>query len=87
MANTSSAKKALRVSVRKAERNKVTRKKMRELIKETRKAVEAKDKKTAEKLLVEAFSAIDTAAKKNVIHNNTASRYKSRLAKKVASLG
>ncbi|HKV12056.1 MAG TPA: 30S ribosomal protein S20, partial [Thermoanaerobaculia bacterium] len=41
----------------------------------------------AQELLPQTFSVIDATAQKKVIHANTASRYKSRLAKTVASLG
>jgi small subunit ribosomal protein S20 len=41
----------------------------------------------ASALLPETLSVIDKTAQKKVIHANTASRYKSRLAQKVAALG
>jgi small subunit ribosomal protein S20 len=46
-----------------------------------KKVRQAPDKETAEKILPAAYSALDRAAKKNVIHPNKASRLKSRLAK------
>ena len=48
----------------------------------------AKDKKKAdaEKLLPTVYKAIDMAAKRNIIHKNTAARKKSKMAKLVASL-
>lgn len=49
-------------------------------------ASKAKDKKEAEKLLPEAFKAIDTAAKKNIIHPKNAARKKSNMSKLVAGL-
>ena len=44
----------------------------------------AKKEKTV-KAVSEAFSQVDKAAKKNVMHKNRASRIKSRLAKLIAS--
>jgi small subunit ribosomal protein S20 len=41
--------------------------------------------KEAEKSMQAAYSALDKAAKKGVIHKNTASRKKSRLAKLVGA--
>ena len=40
----------------------------------------------AKKLLSEAYSVIDTACKKNIIHKNNAANKKSRLARAVAQL-
>jgi len=78
MANTSSAKKAL-INARRKRDFKSTRN-------EVLKAVKAKNKKSAESLMPEAYKAIDKAAKMNIIHKNTAARYKSRLATKVGSI-
>jgi len=48
-----------------------------------KKAVSDFRKNPGSALLTSAFSALDRAAKVNVIHNNTASRLKSRLSKLV----
>ncbi len=40
----------------------------------------------AQKALSAAFAALDKAAKKHIIHKNTASRKKSRLAKMIAKV-
>lgn len=84
MANTKSAKKAIRVSKRKAVINLKRRVAFKDARKAVRKAVKAGDKAGAEKLLGKAFKEIDKSAKTNVIHKNAAARYKSRLAKHVA---
>lgn len=42
-------------------------------------------KADAEALLPTVYKSIDTAAKKNIIHRNAASRRKARMAKLVAS--
>lgn len=76
MANTSSAKKAIRSS----ERKKIINLRTKRAFKEASKAVGAKG--SSADALTKAFKAIDKAAKANVIHRNTAARYKSKLAKK-----
>lgn len=81
---TSSAKKALRGSIRKNETNALTKAKIKDSVKGFKLAVSKGEKKT-EELLSKAYKELDTAAKKNVIHKNKASRLKSRLAKKLAS--
>ncbi len=86
MANTSSAKKAIRVSERKRVNNLRHRREMSEARKAVRKAVANKDKKTAEMLLPKAYKEIDKAAKRKIIQKNTAARYKSRLVAKIKSI-
>ena len=50
------------------------------------KALEGKDKKTAQELYAKLNKTLDKAVKKNITKKNTANRAKSRLAKKVNSL-
>ena len=78
---TKSAKKALRGSLVKKAMNDRNKKNIKESVKKIEKLVKEKNKDEAKKLLPEAYSAIDKAAKKGVIKKNTASRKKSRLAK------
>jgi small subunit ribosomal protein S20 len=85
MANTTSAKKALRSSDRKAVMNLIVRRAYKEASKEVKKLVLKKDKKASEALSL-AYKQIDKAAKSNVIHKNTAARYKSNLAKSLKKL-
>ncbi|MBD3280346.1 30S ribosomal protein S20 [Candidatus Dojkabacteria bacterium] len=83
MANTKSAKKAIRVQNRKRSIN------MKRIVdyKSARKAVidllNKGDVEEAEKKLPEAQKAIDKAAKNNTIHPNKAARLKSRLSAKI----
>jgi len=86
MPNTKSAIKALRVSTRKRGYNLVTIGKYKDALKEVRKAIVAKNKGEATKLLPSAFKQLDKAAKKSVIHANKSSRLKSRLAAAIAKL-
>lgn len=86
MPNTKSAQKAMRQSRRRTEINARTKFKYKGAVKSVRKAVGASDAKLAAEELKKAMSALDKAVKKNVIHKNTASRRKSRLAKAIAKL-
>mgnify|MGYP005836353217 CR=1 FL=1 len=86
MANTSSAKKAIRVSERKRIINLRKNRQYKEDRKAVFKAITNKDKTSAEKLLPAAYQSIDKAVKGNVIHKNTAARYKAQLARMIKSL-
>jgi small subunit ribosomal protein S20 len=81
---TSSAKKALRASKHKAVFNMKRRDAISDTVKKVKKLIVAKSIKEAEALLPTAFQVIDKACKTNLIHKNTASRKKSRLAKMLA---
>jgi small subunit ribosomal protein S20 len=83
---TSSAKKALRASKHKAVFNLKRKDAISDIIKKVKKLVIDKKVKEAEALLPTAFKAIDKACKTNLIHKNTASRKKSRLAKMLAKV-
>lgn len=83
---TSSAKKALRVSIDRKAINDATRAKVKEALKGARLAIAKGDKDVLEKISL-AQRELDIAAKKNVIHRNRAARLKSRLAKKLSKSG
>ncbi len=73
----SSKKRARQAKVREA-RNKISKRKVKEAIKEL--LADAKEGgKNAGELFKKVQSTIDTAVKKNLIHKNTAARKKSRL--------
>ena len=86
MANTKSALKAIRKSEKNYVRNLAQKRAYKEAKKNVLKAVEAKDKVKASELMPLAQKALDKAAKNKVIEKATASRYKSRLVKKIKSL-
>jgi small subunit ribosomal protein S20 len=77
------AESVARSSERKRQRNRSTRSVTKTAILKTEKLIESNELESAQKALAEASSIIDKAAKKKVIHRNTASRRKSRLAKKL----
>ena len=80
MANIRSAEKQRRQSEKAKVRNRAGKSKLKSALKSARAAVvgEAKEVGAA---LSRTFSEIDRAAKHGIIKNNTADRYKSRLAK------
>lgn len=80
MANTKSARKRVRTNERNRLRNRKARTQLRSQVRSFREAVKAGDVETAGELLRAAHAAIDRTAKKGIIHDRTASRYKSRLA-------
>ncbi len=79
MAITSSAKKAHRASLNKRVFNVRRKKALTSAIKLFNKTLVSDGATEAEKILPEAYKAIDKANKRGVIKNNTASRKKSRL--------
>ncbi len=81
MANTKSALKEIRKSSRRRVRNRLVRGSTRTAVKRATRAAQTGDASTPEALSA-AFSALDKAATKGVIHKNAAARHKSRLAKK-----
>ncbi len=81
---TSSAKKALRQSVRRRERNIKRKDAYKSAVKIYKKLLAAKNIKEAQAKLAAAYKALDKAAKTGAIKKNKAARLKSRLAKLTA---
>jgi small subunit ribosomal protein S20 len=82
---TKGAEKANRQSKRKRIFNVRRKSVMADVVKSVQKAVTAGDANKAKELLPQAYKAIDKAAKRGVIKDNTAARKKSRLTAKVKS--
>ena len=76
---TKGAKKAHRASLRKRVFNVRRTRTMNDVVKKARKAIAGGNTEEAEKMLPLAYKAIDKAAKRGVIKENTAARKKSRL--------
>lgn len=83
MAQHASAQKAMRQSAKRRARNRQTLSRLRTQIKKFRAAVARADGTSNDKLLAETASHVDKVAKKGTIHPRTASRYKSRLARRL----
>ena len=86
MANTASAKKAVRKLARRTAVNKANRTRMRTFIRKTEEAIASGDKEKAAEALKSAQPEIMKAVTKGVVNKNTASRKVSRLAKRVKAL-
>lgn len=85
MPNKKSATKALKQSVKRAVRNFKVKRAVKDIIKDSKKLIETKEKQAAEKVK-QAVKLLDKAAAKKVIKKNTAARKKSRLMKKLNSI-
>ena len=86
MANTKSAKKAARQTVRRTNANKGRRSRARSYARKVEEAIEAGDKKAAAAALKEAEPVLARTAQKGLLHRKTASRTVSRLAKRVSAM-
>ncbi|MCT7374529.1 30S ribosomal protein S20 [Chelativorans salis] len=87
MANTTSAKKAVRKIARRTAVNKSRRSRVRGFIRKVEEALAAGDKEAAQNALKAAQPELMRAASKGVVHKNTASRKVSRLSQRVKTLG
>lgn len=76
---TKSAKKALRQTRRRTVRNLRRKETYKKVLKQVRKLLAAKKLADAEKLVPQAYKALDKAAKTGVLKPNAAARRKSRL--------
>ncbi len=83
MANIKSAKKRIRTSAKRAERNKSVRTSVKTAIKKVYAAVETSDKAKAEEELKKAIGVIESAGSKGVYHKNNVSRKVSHITKAV----
>ena len=86
MAHHSSALKQMRQSLKHRARNRKNLSQVKTQVKKLRAAIAKGDADAAKKSLSETVGEIDRAAKKGVIHDNAAARYKSRLSRKVNAL-
>ncbi|HEY5550092.1 MAG TPA: 30S ribosomal protein S20 [Candidatus Saccharimonadales bacterium] len=82
-----SAKKRVKVAAKARSRNLHTKRQVREALKAFAVALEGGKPAEVTKSHRGFMSAIDIAAKKNVIHKNKAARFKSRLSKRLKDAG
>ncbi len=87
MANNPSTEKRIRQNEKRRQRNKSLKTKIKNKRKEIQNAIEAESPDRAENSLQELYGLCDRAAKKGAIHENKASRIKSRMTKRVNELG
>ena len=86
MANTSSAKKAVRKLARRTAINRMRRSAMRTQLRKAEEAIAGGDAAQARAVLAVTESVVMRSAQKGVIHANTASRKVSRLSARVKAL-
>lgn len=82
-----SAKKRVKIAAKAKARNDKTRAQVRDSFKAFKRALEQGKAELISKTQLEATSAIDMAAKYNVLHKNKAARKKSQLAKLAKAKG
>jgi small subunit ribosomal protein S20 len=86
MANHFSALKRARQTERRTARNRANASRLRGTLRELRETIEKGDKSAAEKVYRTTVSVLDKAIQKGTLHENTASRYKSRLGVRVNAM-
>lgn len=86
MANTKSAKKAVRKIARRTDVNKNRRSRMRTFVRSVEVAIDAGDQQAASEALRKAQPEIMRAAQNRILHKNNASRKISRLAARVRAM-
>lgn len=86
MANTSSAKKAVRVMARKTAINKDRRSSVRSALRGVEDAIASGDQAAAKAALAKAEPALMRAVGKGIFHKNTGARKVSRLSKRVKAM-
>jgi small subunit ribosomal protein S20 len=87
VAHHASALKQMRQGEKRRARNRKNLSQLKTQLKKLRSVVAEGNAEAAAKLLPATEAEIDKAAKKGVVHDNAAARYKSRLARKVTALG
>ena len=86
MANTPSAKKAVRQIARRTAANKPRRSQMRTFVRKVEEALATGNSTAAKEALQVAEPLVMRAAQKGIIHKNTASRKVARLTRRVQAL-
>ena len=84
MAKRRAAVKRLRVDKKRHQRNLLIKREIKKALKKFQALFTAKKTQEAKAALGKIYSLLDKAAKKNIIHPNTANRKKARLARKIS---
>src|SRR5210317_1346971 len=80
------ARKRHRQSLERRMRNRAVRSRVRRQMRKLREVIAEGNAAQAKEMLPETFSIIDNGWRKGVLHRNTASRYKSRVARQIQAL-
>lgn len=86
MPNLTNAKKAQRQDKKRTQHNQTIKAEIKSLRVKLRKMIDAKNASEAQKMAQLVCKKLDKASQKNIFKQNTVSRYKSRLMKKVNAL-
>jgi small subunit ribosomal protein S20 len=86
MANTASARKRIRQTKRRTERNQARKSRMRTFVKKVETAIAGGDKDAAQQALRDAQPEMQRAANKGITHKNTIARRVSRLSARIKAL-
>ena len=86
MANIKSSKKAIKVIAKKTENNHELKARVKNLIKDTEKAIAANDKEKANAMFKDVQKYLDQAVSKGLIKSNTSDKQKARLSNKVKNM-
>jgi small subunit ribosomal protein S20 len=87
MANTASARKRIRQTAKRTERNRARKSRVRSFLRKVEQAIAGGDKGAAQEALRAAQPELQRAAGKGVLHANTVARKISRLSARVKALG
>ena len=83
MASHESALKAHKQNLKRRDRNRQLRTRLRNALRDIRTAIDGGSAESVKDALRQTVSLVDKMASKGLIHRNTAGRYKSRLAARV----
>lgn len=86
MANTASARKRIRQTEKRTERNRARKSRVRTFLRKVEQAIASGDKGAAQQALQVAQPEMQRAATKGVFHDNTVSRKISRLSARIKAL-
>jgi len=86
MANTASARKRVRQTLKRTERNRARKSRMRTFVKKVEAAIAGGDKAMAAEALRVAQPEMQRTATKGVVHRNTVSRKLSRLSARIKAM-
>ena len=86
MANTASARKRIRQTEKRTERNRARKSRMRTFLRKVEQAIASGDKTAAQQAFQAAQPEMQRAATKGVVHDNTVARKLSRLYARIKAL-
>lgn len=87
MANTASARKRIRQTAKRTERNRARKSRVRTFLRKVEMAIASGDKGAAQEAFKAAQPEMQRAADKGVLHDNTVARKLSRLSARIKALG